>query len=233
MNDLQKLMNEVTEHTSQIDRLKAPKQVDYLLLDGSGSMSSRWLESMDALDKYALGLKAAGVETQMLMATFSGGRGLDYQVTRETTPQSWHSLALETPVCPGGDTPLYDAINVMVRSLRDLNPDKASIVIVTDGEENGSRTTNADQARVLLDWCRSRGWQVTFIGCDFNNLQMAKLMGGDSKSAIGAPTRRLVDVTAELAKKRAFHDKFGTPMHFTDDEKKRFGGFLSDQTNGS
>lgn len=232
MNDLQKLMNEVATQAAA-EAKQPPKQVDYLLLDGSGSMSGRWLESLDALDRYASGLKRTEVNTDVIMATFSSSRELDYQVARQTNSMTWQPLALEPPQCPGGSTPLYDAINIMVRSLRDLNPDKCSIVIVTDGEENGSKFTTEIQARSLLDWCRGRGWQVTFIGCDFNNNRMAKLLGGQSSSAIGAPTRRLTDITNELAKKRSYHDKFGTPMHFTDEEKKNFGGFISDQSNGS
>lgn len=231
MNDL---LNQLTTQASEVDATRPIKQVDYLLLDGSGSMSHRWLESLEAIDKYAQGLKAAGVESQLLMATFSSGHsGCDYEVSRETTVAAWKPLILEPPTCVGGSTPLYDAINIMVRSLRDLNPDKASIVIVTDGEENGSKVTTAAQAQGLLNWCRARGWQVTFIGCDFNNIELAKLLGGTADSAIGAPLKRLTDITSELAKKRSYHDKFGTPMHFSDEEKKQFGGFLSDHSNGN
>lgn len=226
MNDL--LMQTTT---NVVEETRPVKQVDYLLLDGSGSMAGRWLESLDALDKYAAGLKTQGVDSTILMATFSDGRGLEYSVVRETNVAAWQPLVLNPPTLPGGMTPLYDSINVMVRSLRDLNPDKCSIIIVTDGDENGSRTTNETQARGLLDWCRSRGWQVTFIGCDFNNSRLVKLLGGGDSAAIGAPTKRLTDITSELAKKRHYHDKFGTPMGFSDEEKKQFGGYLSDQSS--
>jgi hypothetical protein len=64
-------------------------------------------------------------------------------------------------------TPLFDAINMMGRELQALNPPRCSIVIITDGDENGSRHTTADQARAILDWCRAQGWQVTFLGADF------------------------------------------------------------------
>jgi Mg-chelatase subunit ChlD len=232
MNDLAKLMTEVTKQASQITTPR-PK-LDYVLLDGSGSMHGRWLESLDAIDRYATGLKAASLETQLVFAAFSGTYGtVDYRIVRDTSSLSWQALALEPPQCPGGDTPLYDAINLMVRAIRNANPTPGSILIVTDGEENGSKTTTQAQACALLDWLRGQGWQITFIGCDFNNLRLAKLLGGTAQNAIGAPTKRLTDITSELARKRAFHDKFGTPMHFSDEEKKRFGGFLSDHSNGN
>ena len=204
-------------------------------------MSHRWLESMDAVDRYAHTLKREGVESNLIMATFSGSSSysdnerqkiVDYYVTRNTTVSAWQPLALEPPICPGGDTPLYNAINIMVRAIRDLNPIPGSITIVTDGEENGSKTTTQERACQLLDWLRGQGWQITFIGCDFDNSRMAKLLGGGAQNAIGAPTKRLTDITMELAKKRAFHDKFGTPMHFTDEEKAKFGGYLT-SSNGN
>ena len=157
---------------------------------------------------------------------------MEYTVARDQAVTVWSPLGPEPPHCPGGDTPLYDAINIMVRTLQSENPDDCSIVIVTDGEENGSRTTNETQAKALLNWCREKGWQVTFIGCDFNNSKMAKLLGGQAQNAIGAPTKRLTHITEELAKKRAYHSQFGTPMQFSDEDKKKFGGFLSDQTGG-
>lgn len=227
-------MNDLLNHTTVPQTTPQPtKQVDYLLLDGSGSMYGRLLESFGALDNYINGLKATEVDSQVIMATFSGGRGLEYQVVRDCTVQTWHPLMSAQPDIPGGDTPLYDAINLMVRSLRDLNPDKCHAIIATDGDENGSRTTNETQARALLDWCRSRGWQITFIGCDFNNSRLVKLLGGGDQNAIGAPLKRLTDITGELAKKRSYYDKFGTPMGFSDEEKKQFGGYLPDYSNGA
>jgi hypothetical protein len=233
MNDL--LNQLITQVDSNVTEQRHTKRLDYILLDGSGSMSSRWMESLNAIDKYAKGVKDSEVETKVIMATFSGSgysSGIDYTVARSQEIALWLPLGPEPPHCPGGGTPLYDAINIMVRACRDENPDDCSIIIVTDGEENGSRTTDETQARALLDWCRHRGWQVTFIGADFNNSSLAKRLGGGGATAIGAPTKRLTDITSELAKKRGYHAKFGTPMHFSEEERKQFGGYLSDQSGG-
>ena len=202
-------------------------------------MSSKWYETLEALNKYAQGVKDLGIESDIVMATFSGasytgGEGdIEYNIVRNTTSDKWRSLREEPPFLPGGGTPLFDAINVAVRDARERNPEKASLVFATDGEENGSRTTDATQAKALLDWCKARGWQITFIGCDFNNSQLAKQLGMDTASAIGAPTKRLSDITGELAKKRGYYHTHGTPMHFSDAEKQQFGGYLSDQSNGA
>ena len=231
MNDL--LNQLISQSDSEIaPQAKRRKQLNYVLLDGSGSMMSKWYECLDAIDSYAMGVKAAGVDTRIRMATFSGGSVCEYNRVRDIEAQDWTTLAQEPPHCPGGGTPLFNAINLMVREAQEENPDKAHLIIATDGEENGSQTTTESQARELLDWCRARGWQVSFIGADFNNSRLAKLLGAGSNTAIGAPTKLLSNITAELAKKRGYYDKFATPMNWSEAEKKQFGGYLSDQSNG-
>jgi hypothetical protein len=129
-------------------------------------------------------------------------------------------------------TPLYDAINLMCRKLRDLDPPKASIVIVTDGDENGSNHTSADQARALLDWCRAKGWQVTFLGADFNNSKQAKLLGADETNTIGVRKQKLLEAGKSLGDKRLKHALYGDDINFSEDERKNFGGFLTNGSNG-
>ena len=46
------------------------KRLDYIVLDGSGSMITRWQESLEAIDRYAKTVKDGGVETKVILATF-------------------------------------------------------------------------------------------------------------------------------------------------------------------
>lgn len=201
-------------------------QRDYILLDASSSMSSRWWDSLKAIDDYVGGLRAQNINSQVTLATFTTHHSLRYDICRDTAPESWASLCESSPDMWAGSTPLNDAINMMVRSLRDLNPTKCSILIVTDGEENASKTTTV-QAKSLLDWCRAKGWQVTFMGCDFDNTAQARLLGASDANSVGTSARRLADATKELSKKRAHYAHFGTPMNFSEDERNKFGGYLN------
>jgi hypothetical protein len=110
-------------------------------------------------------------------------------------------------------------------------PLKASLIIITDGDENASKTTG-EQAKALLDWCRAMGWQVTFLGCDFENSAQAKLLGANDSNAIGVSAKRLTDATSLLAEKRARYSQYGTDMDMTKDEKTELGGLLPDHSNG-
>jgi von Willebrand factor type A domain len=205
-------------------------QIDYVLVDSSGSMHHMWQDAMAAVDGYVSGIQ--GVDTTVTMAVFSQGYGaeFDYRVERESKAAEWYSVSGVT--CIGGGTPLYDAINHMCRILHEKMPTKCSIAIVTDGEDTSSKTT-VEHAKSLLDWCRRRGWQVTFLGCNFENSRQAKALGADTSNALGIKAKQLVDATSALAAKRRHYDQFGSQMGFTDEEKKAFGGYLAPPPNGT
>ena len=201
---------------------------DYILLDGSASMTSQWWTMMDAIETYVEGLKGNKVTTWLTLNVFSGPNDLE-MIQRDCTLADWVSLIQDPAASTWGDTPLYDAINLMARRLRDEDPLRCSITICTDGEENGSDHTDAAQAKAILDWCRAKGWQVTFIGCDFDNTDLATKLGAHPSQFIGVSKALLKDAAEELAKKRARHANGGAPMHWSEEEKSQFGGYLTQQ----
>lgn len=218
---------QITERKSAPSKLES--QLDYILLDGSGSMKYTWWESLDAIQAYIDGIKAQNIKSQVIFQVFAGTHP-DY-IARDVPLDQWKPLRQDPVGSNWGSTPLYDAINLMGRRLRDLDPPRASIVIVTDGEEAGSHFTNLTQAKAILNWMRAKGWQITFIGANFDNSQSAALLGGDKNSAIGVNIERLADATAALAKKRGRYSLYGTPMHWSDDEQQNFGGYLGGPSN--
>jgi hypothetical protein len=195
-------------------------QLDYFLVDGSGSMTSKWWDFMAAMDGFADVLKAQNIASHGIVTVFEGNNLSSTQ--RDALIGEWPTFSADPLVSQWGGTPLYDAINLMGRELRDLAPRNCSIVIVTDGDENGSRHTTHAQARAILDWCRAQGWQVTFLGADFNNSRQAALLGMDECNSLG------VRKTKVLGTKRANHARSGIDINFTSDEKSTFGGFLTD-----
>jgi len=203
---------------------KSEQQHDYILLDGSSSMQSGWWDSLDAIEAYVRGVRDAHIDSHIILQTFDS-QAPDC-VQRDIPITQWKSLREEPVGAHWGMTPLYDAINTMCRRLRDLDPPRCSIVIVTDGDENASQYTDLVQAKALLDWCRAKGWQVTFIGAQFDNARQAALLGSSAESAIGVSQKRLTDAAKSLAAKRARYGRTGDDMHFSEDERQQFGGFL-------
>lgn len=198
--------------------------LDYILLDGSGSMEKKWWDMLDAIDSFAARLKAEHVNTKLRLQVFDSN--VIDQISRDCSIDDWKTFAQEPIGAHWGGTPLYDAINSMCRTLRDLAPSRCSILIVTDGGENGSRTDRT-QAKALLDWCRAQGWQVTFMGCDFNSSDDARALGASETNVIGVQKLLLSEATERFAEKRADYQRFGSPINFTEEERQQFGGYLS------
>lgn len=204
---------------------KRDVQLDYILLDASGSMIGKWMDSLQAIDTYVRTLKEENVNSDIFLHLFTSGPGnLDLNGFDANISQWETALGL---VCPGLGTPLYDAIALMARRMRDFDPPKARITIVTDGREAGSTYTTLDEAKAYLDWCRGKGWIVTFIGADFSNAEQAKALGADANSAIGVQQKLLSKAAENYGKKAANHAKYGGDMGFSKDEQQQFGGYLA------
>lgn len=201
-----------------------PSEVDYILIDGSSSMKTKWWEFMAAVDTFVGAVKANNINSRVICSVFTTVNACETQ--RDTPAADWQPLDKEPLTSHWTMTNLYDGINGMARHMRDLDPSKGSILIVTDGEENASEYTDATQARAILDWLKAKGFQVTFVGCDFNNSEQARLLGMDPESAVGVATARLTDAASALAAKRNMYSKYGYDMHFSDEEKQTFGGYL-------
>ena len=204
--------------------------LDYFLLDGSGSMQEKWWDSMGAIDGFAAALRTANVASHGIISVFDS---YDLALIQRDGPiGDWQPFAQSPLAAHWGSTPLYDAINLMGRTIRDLAPARCNIVIITDGDENGSRHTTAAQARGVLDWCRAQGWQVTFLGADFNNSRQAALLGADESNSLGVQQQKLLEAGTRLGEKRVRNALYGDDISFNDDEKRDFGGYLTDGTAG-
>lgn len=204
--------------------LLAP-QVDYILFDGSSSMKKKWWPACGALDNFVSVLRERNLNSHCILSVFD-----DHNlgaIQRDCLLRDWETFARAPLVGTFGRTPLYDAINKMGWELRDLAPQAASIVIVTDGEENASRFTTLEQARAILDWCRAQSWQVTFLGADFENNAQARALGARAECAIGVRAQKLLEAGKALGAKRANNMIHDTDINFSDEEKQTFGGYLT------
>lgn len=206
-------------------------QRDIILLDCSSSMLGQWNDICKAIDAYVQTLQWDKVNTNITLVGFSKGH-MDV-VYRDCHIQDWQPLTHQhvSTISPhGGTTPLYDGINMSCWRLRDEAPTRATLTIATDGDENASTFTSLDDASAYLDWARARGYQVTFLGCDFNNEKLAGGLGAKPENTIAVQRALLSDAMTNLAKKRAKYGLYGTDMHFSDDERDTFAGYLSDQS---
>ena len=195
-------------------------QHDFILLDRSQSMHTQWGEALAAVNGYVAKLAEDKVDTGVTLATFDAPAGkLVFDVIRDRIiPSTWHKVT-DKEAQPRGNTPLNDATGQIVSLAKAGNYDKVAIIIMTDGAENASKELNVHQAKALLDECRAKGWQVIFLGANFDNASQAMGYGNAMRATVAASAGTYEAHTHSLASKRAVYGVTGQSIVFSEEEK--------------
>jgi len=199
-------------------------QHDFILLDRSQSMADagKWPEAVKAINLYVKKLADDDVDTGVTLAAFDKYNGeFDYRVIRDRiTPKTWRPVD-DTDASPRGWTPLNDAIGRMVSQARAAAYDKVAIIIVTDGEENSSKELTVAEAKAQLDDCRKRGWQVIFLGADYDNVAQAASYGTKASSTVQPTVENLAEAMSATASMRTRYGLTGQAMEYDEDTRQR------------
>lgn len=196
-------------------------QHDFILVDRSGSMEGMWDEALGSVNAYVKKLAEDKVDTGVTLAVFDaeGGR-LKFDVIRERIiPSTWKDVS-RLDATPRGMTPLNDAIGRIVALARAGNYEKVAIIIMTDGKENASHELRISQAQALLNEVRSQGWQVLFLGANFDNALQAESYGARSTQSANfaqGNLRKGMEHTASL--RSAYSSGAAATMDFDESDK--------------
>lgn len=200
-------------------------QHDFILLDRSGSMSVQWIETLGAINAYVKKLADDKVDTGVTLCTFDSGNGMQFDVIRDRiTPTTWRPVS-DKDAEPRGMTPLNDATAKIVAMAEAGNYDKLALIIMTDGMENSSieyrGSEGTARVKALLDKCRSKNWQVIFLGANFDNAQQAASYGNSARSTIQSSTANLSNTMSNMGSMRASYGVTGQSMNFSDEDKAK------------
>ncbi len=166
----------------------------YILLDRSGSMQSLWVEALSSVNSFAKELAnrqdGPAVDSHITLAIFDSQQGLQFDVLRRKQPALHWETVTDKEASPRGMTPLLDAMVRIISLAETDNPDKAVIVVMTDGEENASVEVKREGVKVALDRAKAKGWEVVFLGANFDNISDASSVGvqGGQQMAMSAGT---------------------------------------------
>tara|TARA_R110000782_G_scaffold270038_1_gene369364 strand:+ start:92 stop:850 length:759 start_codon:yes stop_codon:yes gene_type:complete len=187
----------------------------YILLDRTGSMSDIWDEALGSVNAYAASvgeadegeIEGADIETTVTLAVFDYQESLQFDVLRkDVTSENWTDVTNDE-ANPRGMTPLFDAIGRMVSLAEADKPEKAVIVIMTDGHENSSKEITRDGAKAALDRAKANGWEVVFLGAEFANFGDADAVGMSASKTMAVGQGRMQDSMSALAKKSRAYGK--------------------------
>lgn len=200
----------------------------YILLDRTGSMSDIWEEALGSVNAYAASVgeadegevDGADIETDVTLAVFDYQEGMQFDVLRDSVKaEDWKDVTNDE-ASPRGMTPLFDAIGRMVSLAEADKPEKAVIVIMTDGLENSSRELTKDGAKAALDRARAKGWEVVFLGAEFASFDDAETVGVTSSRTMAVGKDQLQESMSSLAKKsRAYGKGEEATVEFNDTDR--------------
>jgi hypothetical protein len=171
---------------------------------------SRWETSIAGINTYVAGLPADAIVTVAvfdtagalsgfaqpfpgtLLTSQTGRRSTTaFEVVRESVAAgSFVAIGYEE-VKPRGGTPLYDATAKLLNIADAAAPKKAVIMIVTDGEENESKVYNLESIKDRIATCKGRGWEVVFLGAEFNADNVARSYGLTGDKVINTTLRNM------------------------------------------
>jgi len=189
-------------------------------------MSGIWDEALGSVNAYAAAVgkleegEADDLKTTVTLAAFDYQESLQFDVLRQTVePGAWTEVT-NNEVSPRGMTPLFDAINRTITMAEADNPEKAVIVIMTDGHENSSKEVTRDGAKAALDRAEARGWEVVFLGAEFASFGDADGVGVDRSKQMAVSAGTLSLTNERLAKKARQYGKGETEEIIFDDEDR-------------
>ncbi|MEO1966384.1 VWA domain-containing protein [Hyphomonas sp.] len=200
----------------------------YILLDRTGSMSNIWEEALGSVNAYAASVGEADegeidgedIETDVTLAVFDFQEGMQFDVLRDSVKaEDWENVT-DDEANPRGMTPLFDAIGRMVSLAEADQPEKAVIVIMTDGLENSSRELTKDGAKAALDRARAKGWEVVFLGAEFASFDDAESVGMDARKTMAVGQGSMQESMSALAKKsRAYGKGEEAEIEFNEEDR--------------
>jgi uncharacterized protein with von Willebrand factor type A (vWA) domain len=192
----------------------------YILLDRSGSMQGQWADTLGAINGY---VKELPGDTNVHLATFDSGYNGDvsYDVIRNTTATGFAAVST-TEISPRGGTPLLDSMAKLLDTAFSESPEKAYIVIMTDGDENTSRKYTREVIKEKLARAEDRKWEVVFLGANFDRVtDQATSVGLSMSKSYNISTANLADEMKFMATNTVAYATMGARTEFSNADRIR------------
>ena len=158
-----------------------------IVLDESGSMYSIARQAVDGINETLNGIRKTQQEEPyqrqyVSIVTFEGNGVKGVKTIRDRVPIENVKNLGDGDYCPGGCTPLYDAMGLSLTHLQNCvrNDDVVLVTIITDGYENSSCEYSAQAIRTLVDKLKKKGWTFAYIGANQDAVEVASGLNIDN-----------------------------------------------------
>lgn len=181
----------------------------FIILDRSGSMSSRWAEVTAALQGW---LDKLDPDDKVW--------GLAFDNQLEWFATKAKKVSFEG-IGPRGMTALFDAIGCMAGVVDTEAKKKAQIVILTDGAENASQNKTRVEAGKIIEGWKEKGYDVVFLGADFDAFGQAANIGVAAAQTMSFDSANYAETSQVMSARSTRYKATGKVADFTDAERKK------------
>jgi len=169
------------------------------VLDESSSMSSCWDSTIAGYNEYLAGQRddaeRTGIHTLVSLYKFNGSQVncvFDRVDVKSVKPLD------KTSYRPSGGTNLHDAIGGVMMQINNLlstkdKSDRESVIvtILTDGEENQSRTFNSTDVKGMVEKAEAKNWGFMFLGANIDAFHAGSTLGFGATNTIQFSTKNI------------------------------------------
>ena len=158
----------------------------------------------------------------------------EYDVIRQSNAGSWKPINNDE-VSPRGMTALFDASARIMQRAIDDNPEKAVVVVMTDGEENSSKNYRQANVKELVSKLDAKKWEIVFLGANFDKVgDVAMTYGKGFDKFVNITPTNMRDFMAQnmATSTSAYVSGSISSMSFSDQDKKDAKGENSKKVSG-
>ncbi len=183
------------------------------VLDESSSMRACWDQTISGYNEYLAGQRldaeTNGIETLVSLYKFNGSQvncvfdRVDVKLVKPLDKTSYY---------PNGNTNLHDAFGGVMMKVNSLlsyknkaNRESVIITILTDGEENSSRTFKSTDIKGMVEKAEAKNWGFMFLGANIDAFHAGSALGFSVNNTmqydvnnIGATIRSASDMTSRM-----------------------------------
>lgn len=142
-----------------------------VLLDNSGSMETMGVERIQSVRKLYEDQKAAGGRFRSTLAIFSN----KMEYIHQDVPGS--DIGEIEDFKPNGMTALYDSVVAVTLPFILKGVKNGILVIITDGLENASVSSNSSAVKTQIGILEKMGWKITYLGANQDSFTAATNIG--------------------------------------------------------
>ena len=150
-----------------------------VVLDRSGSMRSIDKATVEGFNKFLDEQKNSEGEAFVTLVQFDDRYEMNYQ---NVPVKNVDNLVLNETFIPRGNTALFDAIG---KTIEELKTDRDVVfVIITDGEENASKTYKREAIMKMIETQTNEGWKFLFLAANQDAIQAGGSIGIKGSNSI-------------------------------------------------